>query len=80
MEQQQYDVYSISAAHKKCRTLQYTALFYYANNMNIVDSSDVLLAIWDKKSRGTKSTIEYAQIKKKPIHFFYYNKIGGNKK
>ena len=35
-------------------------------NRQIVDSCDILLAIWDGKSRGTKNTLAYARKINKP--------------
>ena len=39
---------------------------FQARNEQIVDCCDVLLAVWDGKSRGTKNTLTYAQKVNKP--------------
>ena len=39
---------------------------FQERNKQIVDSCDVLLAIWDGKSHGTKNTLGYAQRINKP--------------
>ena len=39
---------------------------FQSRNEQIVDSCDVLLAVWDGKSRGTKNTLTYAQKVNKP--------------
>lgn len=36
-------------------------------NFTIVDNSDIIVAFWDKKSPGTKSSLEYALRKEKKI-------------
>lgn len=37
-------------------------------NKTIVEKADVLVAIWDGKSRGTKYTIDYAEKLGKPVY------------
>jgi hypothetical protein len=44
-------------------------------NREMVDYTDAVIAIWDGKSRGTKSTIDYARSKGKPV---YIHRIGFN--
>ena len=39
----------------------------HIRNRQIVDSSDIVYAIWDMKSKGTKSVIEYAKKKGKKV-------------
>ena len=39
---------------------------FQARNEQIVESCDVLLAVWDGKSRGTKNTLSYARETGKP--------------
>ena len=39
---------------------------YRERNRAIVDACDLLLAVWDGKSRGTKNTLAYARRVKKP--------------
>ena len=46
---------------------------FQARNEQIVDCCDVLLAVWNGKSRGTKNTLTYARKVNKPaflIEFF----------
>ena len=40
---------------------------FLERNKQIVDRSDILLAVWDGKSRGTKNTLSYARKAGKPI-------------
>lgn len=35
-------------------------------NQTIVDASDEVVAFWDGQSRGTKHTIDYARLRRKP--------------
>lgn len=37
-------------------------------NHSIIDSADMLIAIWDSESSDTKEAIDYAVSKKKPVH------------
>lgn len=39
-------------------------------NKTIVELSDMVIAIWDGKSRGTKFIIDYAEKKNKPIKIY----------
>ena len=41
-------------------------------NKEMVDLCDLVIAFWDKKSRGTKSTIEYAAKNGKKLIVCYY--------
>ena len=41
---------------------------FQARNEQIVDACDVLLAVWDGKSRGTKNTLSYAGKTGKPVY------------
>lgn len=41
-------------------------------NEDIVKNSDIIVAFWDGKSRGTKSTIDIAQKMKKPTVIIYF--------
>ena len=36
-------------------------------NQIIVDAADEVVAFWDGKSRGTKHTIDYARLRRKPL-------------
>ena len=40
---------------------------YQERNRQIVDRCDILLAVWDGKSRGTKNTLSYARKSGKPV-------------
>jgi hypothetical protein len=44
----------------------------YRRNREIVKASDVVLAFWDKKSPGTKLTINIAKELKKPLKIFEF--------
>lgn len=46
----------------------------HVRNRKIVKMADMVVAIWDGKSRGTKSTIEYAQKQKKPVCIYIEKK------
>lgn len=48
-----------------------------ARNKEIVDKADILLAFWDYKSKGTKSTIEFAH--KKGINVIISSELDNNK-
>ena len=50
---------------------------YQARNEQIVDSCDVLLAIWDGKSRGTENTLSYARKVNKPAFRIDLTNSGG---
>ena len=39
-------------------------------NKTIVENSDMVVAIWDGKSKGTNFTIEYAKIMNKPVKVY----------
>lgn len=41
---------------------------YHDRNRKIVDECDYVIAFWDKISKGTKSTIDYAINIKKPVY------------
>ena len=40
---------------------------FQARNEQIVDSCDVLIAVWDGRSRGTRNTLTYARKVNKPV-------------
>lgn len=42
----------------------------FARNKDIVDASDVIVAFWDGKSRGTQHTIEQARAAGKQVRVF----------
>lgn len=42
-------------------------------NLEIIDYSDIVIAFWDKKSRGTKFTIDNCRKRNKPCVVYYVN-------
>lgn len=51
---------------------KYSKDCYFLRDKYLVDNSDVLLAVWDKKEiGGTWFTIKYARSINKPIVFYY---------
>ena len=46
---------------------------FQARNEQIVDCCDVLLAVWDGKSRGTKNTLTYARKVNKPAFLIKFS-------
>ncbi len=44
----------------------------FVRNRLIVDDSDLVVAFWDGKSRGTMYTVEYARKQRKPVHLEEY--------
>jgi len=44
----------------------------FRRNQHIVDYSDMVVAFWDGKSKGTKDTIEKARVAKKPTFIVYF--------
>lgn len=42
-------------------------------NRQIVESSDYVIAFWDGKSRGTKSSIDYARKQNKMVYIEFYS-------
>ena len=51
---------------------------FQERNKQIVDNCDILLAIWDGKSHGTKNTLAYAQRVNKPAFLIRFRQ--GSKK
>jgi hypothetical protein len=45
-------------------------------NIEIVDSCDALIAIWDGKSKGTKQAIDYAKRIGKPVYLRVFPRFG----
>ncbi len=41
-------------------------------NRQIIQHSDLVIAFWDGKSRGTKYTIDYAQSENKPVQIILF--------
>lgn len=44
----------------------------FKRNQQIVDNSDIIIAFWDGKSRGTQDTINKAKLTKKPTFIIYF--------
>ena len=44
----------------------------FIRNQQIVDNSDIIVAFWDGKSKGTKDTIDKARRAKKPTFIVYF--------
>ena len=60
LKQMGWDVITIQPLHRVVN-MNYSPKLYLGRNRQIVDNSDLLIAIWDGKSRGTKYTIDYAK-------------------
>lgn len=71
------------ARHKKVECVVHLpkdkskAYEYIQRNKRIVEDSDFLVAFWDGESKGTKSTIEFAEKKGIPVHAVPYGKLLG---
>lgn len=44
----------------------------FIRNEDIIKSADIILAFWDKKSKGTKNSIGIAKKLKKELHVEFY--------
>lgn len=44
----------------------------FARNQLIVDDSDIIVAFWDGKSKGTMDTLQKAKEAKKPVFIVYF--------
>lgn len=53
--------------HKKDKNVQYNPKYFFDRNKEIVEYSDIIIAFWDYKSKGTKHTIDYSKRKKKSV-------------
>lgn len=51
---------------------KYGKLAGFIRNQQIVDASDIVLAFWDGKSKGTQDTINKAKKAKKPTFIIYF--------
>lgn len=67
-----YDVICLRPAHSYCPAISYTPLLYIARNQQIVFNCDLLIVIWDGKSKGTKYTFELAKGMEKEVVKFIY--------
>lgn len=61
---------AVMYAYKNLRRPPQVFAEHYSPERNhaIIDSADMLIAIWDSESVGTRESIEYATSKKKPVH------------
>lgn len=67
-----FDIIVLKTAKFYCQPIPYNPLLYKARNSQIVYNSDILIAIWDGSSRGTKMTMNLAEsIGLKVIKFIY---------
>lgn len=53
---------------KKDKSVKYHPKWFFERNKEIVNYSDIIVAIWDFHSKGTEHTIKYATKKKKLLH------------
>jgi len=60
LKQMGWDVITIQPLNKVIN-ISYTPKLYLGRNRQIVDNSDLLISIWDGKSKGTKYTVDYAR-------------------
>ncbi len=44
-------------------------------NRQIIESADCVIAFWDEKSSGTRSSIKIAEELKKPVTMFVYREV-----
>jgi len=51
---------------KKNKSMSYDPKHFFERNKEIIDNSNFVIAFWDKISKGTKHTIDYAHKRKKP--------------
>lgn len=52
---------------KRDKTVPYNPKWFFERNKEIVDYSDMIVAIWDFHSKGTEHAIKYARKKKKML-------------
>lgn len=51
---------------------KYNKLAGMKRNHAMGDEADILIAFWNKKSKGTKDMIDYMNSLKKTVHIFHY--------
>lgn len=51
---------------------KYNKLAGMKRNHAMGNEADILIAFWNKKSKGTKDMIDYMNSLKKPVHVFHY--------
>lgn len=54
---------------------QYGKRAGYIRNVKIVENSDVVIAFWDGKSKGTKMTIDECTRHNKQVHVILYKEL-----
>ena len=59
--ERQHDFILIKPYHLLDSRVPYEAKYFFVRNKQIVDNSDVIIAIWDEVSNGTHDTIRYAK-------------------
>lgn len=52
---------------------QYNALAGFNRNLDIINSSDLIVAFWDGVSPGTAHSLKYAKEQGKPTHVILFN-------
>ena len=65
-----YNTIVLKPAHQYVYDIPYTPLLYKARDMEIVDNCDMLIAIWDGVSRGTKMTMDIAKTNNIKVKLF----------
>ncbi len=56
---------------KTDKATKYHPRYFHMRNREIVDQADMVLAFWDGQSRGTKSTMDYANKSRKPLQIIH---------
>lgn len=46
--------------------VEYMPRFFFSRNKQMIDNSDMVIAVWDEESNGAKHAIEYAKKRRKP--------------
>ena len=52
---------------KRNKNIAYSPKWFFERNKEIVDYSDMIIAFWDGKSKGTKHALDYAKKQEKPF-------------
>jgi len=50
------------------KPVKYSSVYFLYRDVEMVGMCDRVLAFWDGKSRGTRFTMEYAALRKKPVN------------
>jgi len=64
---QGYDFIEFQPIHMLDRNIEFNSKYFFVRNRQLIDNSDIVLAIWDGQSTGTKHSITYAQKKGVPV-------------